>query len=145
MNYPTVGEIRHRFTNAFGTSREIRRTRYRSHQRIVHSGTWRPHFNISSLPETVRMLHHLRESYEILQHVGADVESLSTDISLKCRTEVVNICCVNKHPCAYLIVQTSTQTKNLQSATLLRSSGTWMKRMPDTSMITLYLARTLTM
>jgi hypothetical protein len=29
----------------------------------------------SVLPETVRMLHHLRESYEILQHVGADVES----------------------------------------------------------------------
>jgi hypothetical protein len=57
-----------------------------------------PHFNISSLPETVRMLHHLRESYEILQHVGADVESLSTDISLKCRTEVVNICLRQQAP-----------------------------------------------
>jgi hypothetical protein len=59
MNYPTVGEIRHRFTNAFGTSR-IRRTHDIDHINALYIRV-RDHFNIS-LPETVRMLHHLRES-----------------------------------------------------------------------------------
>jgi hypothetical protein len=77
MNYPTVGEIRHRFTNAFGTSREDQTNAMISITSTHCTFGYVTTPNISSLPETVRMLHHLRESYEILQHVGADVESLS--------------------------------------------------------------------
>jgi hypothetical protein len=101
----------------------IRRTRwYRSHQRIVHSGTWRPHFNISSSrkPYVCYIIFANRTKFcSTWEQMSSLIYRYIFEVSHRSWIYVAST-----STRAYLIVQTSTQTKNLQSATLLRSSGT---------------------